>query len=67
LRDRDGRGPNQLRTAWLGTATVAFGSVGGPDRENMARLDDALDEFAFQRGSEGSQRRPRTTSVEDQE
>ena len=60
-------GKRQLRTAWLGTATAAFASVGGPDRENMARLDDALDKFALQRGSEGSQRRPRTTSVEDQE
>ncbi len=36
-----------LQLAWLGTAQREFAEVGGPDRENIAQLQDAVDEYAL--------------------
>jgi hypothetical protein len=36
-----------LQLGWLGTAQREFSSVGGPDRENIAQLQDAVDEYAM--------------------
>lgn len=36
-----------LKTAWLATQQQAFADAGGIDAENMALLDDAVDEYAM--------------------
>jgi hypothetical protein len=37
-----------LKVAWTITAYIAYGKVGGPDKENLAQLDEAIDEYALQ-------------------
>jgi len=37
-----------LRAGWLATANREFASVGGPDQENLAQLDRAVDEYAME-------------------
>lgn len=36
-----------LQLGWLGTAQRQFAQVGGPDRENIAQLNQAVDEYAM--------------------
>lgn len=37
-----------LKVAWVATAYRDFARVGGPDRQNLAQLDQAVDEYALQ-------------------
>lgn len=37
-----------LKVAWVATAYRSFAQVGGPDRQNLAQLDQAVDEYALQ-------------------
>lgn len=37
-----------LKVAWVATAYQNFAQVGGPDRQNLTQLDDAVDEYALQ-------------------
>ncbi|HEX5144827.1 MAG TPA: Ig-like domain-containing protein [Mycobacterium sp.] len=52
-----------LKVAWTITAYIAYGKVGGPDKENLAQLDEAIDEYALQAAFELQLLNPNSPTV----